>query len=220
VQHRAGRRHGNRAARILWSLDLGGRAGARPVEVTRTASGQSRRFDDVGDMIAVGTRVTSRPPQSGRIEARTGLRMMPTFPRSPLSFRTAGFPRYGWKAGMSGGAFPSITRLSLLPAFTGRYLVCVRRSCTSWSASVIPHSVGPRTRSCTALEGGSPSAPGALALVRVMLSRPVITYSAPSAPPAGTSRFHRMAAYTRCLRCAGAPRRPASGSELSLHIPS
>jgi hypothetical protein len=44
-------------------------------------------------------------PQSGRIEARTGLRMMPTFPRSPLSFRTAGFPRYGWKAGISGGAF-------------------------------------------------------------------------------------------------------------------
>ena len=179
-----------------------------------------RRTQPEHILIAVGTRVTSRPPQSGRIEARTGLRMMPTFPRSPLSFRTAGFPRYGWKAGMSGGAFPSITRLSLLPAFTGRYLVCVRRSCTSWSASVIPHSVGPRTRSCTALEGGSPSAPGALALVRVMLSRPVITYSAPSAPPAGTSRFHRMAAYTRCLRCAGAPRRPASGSELSLRIPS
>src|SRR5450756_2594195 len=31
--------------------------------------------------------------------ARTGLRMMPTFPRSSLSFRTAGFPQYGWKAG-------------------------------------------------------------------------------------------------------------------------
>ena len=29
-----------------------------------------------------------------------------------------------------------------------------------------------------------------------------------------------QAAYTRCLRCAGAPRRPASGSELSLRIPS
>jgi hypothetical protein len=26
--------------------------------------------------------------------------------------------------------------------------------------------------------------------------------------------FHRMAAYTRCLRCAGAPRRPTSGSGL------
>ena len=29
-----------------------------------------------------------------------------------------------------------------------------------------------------------------------------------------------MAAYTRCLHCAGAPRRPASGSGLSLLIPS
>jgi hypothetical protein len=29
-----------------------------------------------------------------------------------------------------------------------------------------------------------------------------------------------MAAYTRCLRCAGAPKRPASGSGLSLLIPS
>src|SRR6266700_3300307 len=41
--------------------------------------------------------------RSGRIEARSGLRMMPTFPRSPLSFRTAGFPQYGWKAGFSDG---------------------------------------------------------------------------------------------------------------------
>src|SRR5215471_11138565 len=51
-----------------------------------------------------------------------------------------------------------------------------------------------------------------------MLSRSILTYSAPSAPLAGTSRLRRLAAYTRCLRCAGAPRRPASGSELSLHI--
>jgi hypothetical protein len=44
--------------------------------------------------------------RSGRTEARSGLRMMPTSPRSPLSFRTAGFPQYGWKAGLSDGAFP------------------------------------------------------------------------------------------------------------------
>ena len=44
--------------------------------------------------------------QSGRNEARTGLRMMPTSPRSPPSFRTAGFPQYGWKVGISDGAFP------------------------------------------------------------------------------------------------------------------
>jgi hypothetical protein len=32
--------------------------------------------------------------------------MMPTFPSSPLRFRTAGFPQYGSKAGssLSGGA--------------------------------------------------------------------------------------------------------------------
>ena len=47
------------------------------------------------------------PSWSGRIEARTGLRMMPTFPRSPLSFRTAGFPQYGWKAGISDETFPA-----------------------------------------------------------------------------------------------------------------
>src|SRR3974390_481279 len=57
---------------------------------------------------AVGTRVASRPPQSGRVEARTGLRMMPTFPRPSLSFRTAGFPRYGWEGGMYDGALPPI----------------------------------------------------------------------------------------------------------------
>ena len=53
--------------------------------------------------------------QSGGIEARTGLRMMPTSPRSPLSFRTAGFPQYGWKAGLSGGAFPSPDQLKPAP---------------------------------------------------------------------------------------------------------
>src|SRR3954468_24026460 len=45
----------------------------------------------------VGGDVAIPAPQLGRIEARTGLRMMPTFPRSPRSFRTAGFPQYGWK---------------------------------------------------------------------------------------------------------------------------
>src|SRR3954447_16858264 len=40
--------------------------------------------------------------------------MMPTFPRSPLSFRTAGFPQYGWKAGFPSGAF--LDRQQLKPA--------------------------------------------------------------------------------------------------------
>src|SRR6267378_7671023 len=77
--------------------------------------------------IAVGTLIAERPPQLGRIEARTGLRMMPTSPRSPLSFRTAGFPQYGWKVGISGGAFP--TRRSVQ--------ACSRHTLTTyWFASV------------------------------------------------------------------------------------
>jgi hypothetical protein len=81
-------------------------------------------------------------------------------------------------------------------------------------------SVRSRPTECTALEGGSPSAPGVLAPVQVILSWSIITYSTPSVPLAGTSRLHHLVAYTQCLRCAGAPRRPTRGSELSLHIPS
>src|ERR1700739_3557123 len=44
---------------------------------------------------------------SGKAMARTGLRMMPTFPLPPLKFRTAGFPRYGFKGGLSDGGFPA-----------------------------------------------------------------------------------------------------------------
>src|SRR6516164_9122990 len=48
----------------------------------------------LADLFAVGTLIAKRFPQSGRIEARSGLRMMPTFPRSSLSFRTAGVREY------------------------------------------------------------------------------------------------------------------------------
>jgi hypothetical protein len=71
---------------------------------------------------------------SGRIEARTGLRMMPTSPRSSLSFRAAGFPQHGWKAGCRAGPARGVVGLSLLPAYTIQHPVCVRLSCTSWSA--------------------------------------------------------------------------------------
>ena len=84
-----------------------------------------------------------------------------------------------------------------------------------------PHSVG-GTRSVEHRHSSDHcrSTPGALAPVRVILSRSIFAYSAPSAPLAGTSRLHRRAAYTRCLRCACPPRRPASGSVLSPPVPS
>jgi hypothetical protein len=116
--------------------------------------------------------------------------MMPTFPRSPLSFRTAGFPQYGWKAAFQ--AVPSwmIGGLSLLPACAVRHPVCIRPSCASWSQrlSRSVSGVGSPTRLRTAVEGHCSSAPGALAQARVIVSRTVITYSAPSVPLAGTSQ--------------------------------
>jgi hypothetical protein len=49
--------------------------------------------------------------------------MMPTFPSSPLKFRTVGFPQYGFKAGISEEAFPAIWFAILL-----RALCCQRDS--------------------------------------------------------------------------------------------
>jgi len=62
---------------------------------------------------------------SGRTMARTGLRMMPTFPSSPLRFRTVGFPQYGSKAGLSDGAFPC----GLRPSFA---VAAPRHSSSLW----------------------------------------------------------------------------------------
>ena len=54
-------------------------------------------------------------PWSSRAMARTGLRMMPTFPSPPLKFRTVGFPQYGFKASMSDGTFLQARNLKPAP---------------------------------------------------------------------------------------------------------
>jgi hypothetical protein len=100
---------------------------------------------------------------------------MPTFPRSPLSFRTAGFPQYGCKAGFPSGAFPGRRRLKLAPGIhrptSGLHPPFVRLVVEA----IIPHCVGPQTRLRTAMEGYYSSAPGVLARIRVIVSRSVIT---------------------------------------------
>jgi hypothetical protein len=53
---------------------------------------------------------------SSRAMALNGLRMMPLSPSPPLKFRTARFPRYGFKADISDGAFPSTLLLKLAPS--------------------------------------------------------------------------------------------------------
>jgi hypothetical protein len=67
---------------------------------------------------------------------------------------------------------------------------------------------------------GFNSAPGALAPDRVILSQPITAYQPHPTHSWAHRDFADSATYTRCLRCAGAPRRPWSGSKLSLHIPS
>jgi hypothetical protein len=54
--------------------------------------------------------------------------MMPTFPPSPLKFRTAGFPQYGFKAGISDKAFPACWFAIVLRALYCHRdsLLCVR----------------------------------------------------------------------------------------------
>ena len=127
------------------------------------------------------------PQGSGRTMARTGLRMMPTFPSSPLKFRTAGFPRYGFKAGYQRA--PSLEwHPRVVPSrFTTRLRAhrC-NVSCSAQCRSTLCAQAPPFKRLRR-------STPGALAPVRVLLSRSILTYPAPSAPLAGTARF-------RCLQ--------------------
>ena len=96
---------------------------------------------------------------------------MPTFPRSPLSFRTAGFPQYGWKAGFPSGAFLDDQRLKLAPG--------IRHPTSSLHPpfvrlvvlTIVPLCVGSPTRLRTAAEVITPAPQGALAQVRVIVSR-------------------------------------------------
>src|SRR3954464_13443102 len=160
---------------------------------------------------------------SGRIEARTGLRMMPTFPRSPLSFRTAGFPQYGWKAGLSGGAFPDRQRLKpapgmrLLTAGLPSPFVHLRVGAVCPVLSRVADRTMHRHGGWVALRPRGPrSGPGYAVPVPPPSHPPPPPPPPHSAPLPGTSRLPRRAAYPRCLRWAGAPRRPARGSGLSL----
>ena len=95
------------------------RVGIRRVSGALCAGTNPHECDDFGRLYGETGKNQTRC-WSGRTMARTGLRMMPTFPSSPLRFRTAGFPQYGSKAGLSDGACPcgaAIASLGLRPSF-------------------------------------------------------------------------------------------------------
>jgi len=128
----------------------------------------------------VGGDVAAPTPQSGRIEARTGLRMMPTSPRSPpiipyggFSLSTAG--RLAFQTAPSRVA----SSLSLLPAYAVPDPVCIRPSCIAWLnvASVLCrsiHSPMHHRGGWVALRPRGPrSGPGCSVLVRHHLIGPI-----------------------------------------------
>jgi len=144
--------------------------------------------------------------------ARIGLRMMPPFPWSPLKFRTAGFPQYGFKAGVSGGAFPAARGLP-------QRSVCHRPSCTSLIAFAPRSGPGNALRWCTSVRAASATLPRGPRSGPGYCPGP----SSLNRPHAPHSR-HISISRTRLIRDALAvrhtstPRRPASGSVLSLAI--
>ena len=113
---------------------------------------------------------------SSRAMARTGLRMMPTFPSSPLKFRTAGFPQYGFKASMSVGVFRSGGELKPSPDIRSSpscyapAFVHVRVTDAAWALS--PTRLAPRRTAVQAAIAALPQ--GSLAPERVLLSRPIV----------------------------------------------
>ena len=150
--------------------------------------------------------------------ARTGLRMMPTFPSPSLKFRTAGFPQYGFKASMSSATFRGTTVVKPMPGIPTalrrlsspfarvRNGIECRALCPDGS---VPHRA--------AVRGALPLYPrGPWLRTEFCCLSPSSLTTTPSVGPAGTQRLHGLAVYTSRLRCAGTPRRPTGPSLLSL----
>jgi hypothetical protein len=152
--------------------------------------------------------------RSGRAMARIGLRMMPTFPSPSLECRTVGFPQYGYKAGLSDGAFP-----------------CDINSSVAWFASILRalrcHRRFPRAvsrdaaRLSTTVQAAYTALPQGPSLQPGFALQVFIAYLAPSAPLAISLQFPCLAGYMRRLRCAAIlhdarPKLMTSGSRLSI----
>ena len=117
--------------------------------------------------IPVSRNYAARGLRSGRAMARTGLRMMPTFPSSPLKFRTAGFPQYGFKAGFQRAPSrewrPRVTPSRFASFLRARRLQhCILRTVSETLCAQPPPC-----------ERSHRSTPGVLTPVRVILSRSI-----------------------------------------------
>jgi hypothetical protein len=127
--------------------------------------------------------------------------MMPTSPSPPLKFRTAGFPQYGFKASLSGRAFPAARAVKPLPASAPPRSVCIDPSPASATDALAWLSVQAwpcfREPLCERPRAALPQGP--LAPVRVLLSRSIVAYYDP------IRRSRRHAATSRPCRLYAAP---------------
>ena len=107
--------------------------------------------------------------------------------------------------------------LSLLPAYAKQQTVCFHPSYRPRLGPVIPYCAGQVFSSDTITRASRPYPRGPRS--GQGYSVPVHQHLLTSSDPlTSTPRFPSYAGYTRSLCCAGAPRPPASGSELSLLI--
>jgi hypothetical protein len=149
--------------------------------------------------------------------ARTGLRMMPTFPSPPLKFRTAGFPQYGFKAGLSDGTFLQSLEVKPAPGIPSPHS-SLSPSCACTPRLGIPGSVSSASRvsACHHSRSLRPSTPGVLGSGTSF----VVSLHHRLYDPMRRSHRHAviscLSTYTQRLRCAGAPTRPVGPSLLSL----
>jgi hypothetical protein len=143
--------------------------------------------------------------------ARSGLRMMPTFPSPSLKFRTVSFPQYGFKVGMSDGAFPNDTQRVARFASVLRARRCHRRNPRTEPRDGARLSTSVRA-AFTALPQGSSLRPGFCSPGHHRLSDPI----RPTRPLVTLSLYDRL--YATSLLCRFRPRLTTTGSRLSKSI--
>jgi hypothetical protein len=131
----------------------------------------------------------------GRAMARSGLRMMPTFPSPSLKFRTAGFPQYGFKAGISKGTFLITCRIKPAPGIPRRETsLSPLFACSAQTEENLVLSPSQTEGEHASIREARASLPqGSSAPVRVMLSHAISAYTTPCASPTGTLRFRGIA---------------------------
>jgi hypothetical protein len=141
--------------------------------------------------------------------ARSGLRMMPTFPSPSLKFRTVSFPQYGFKAGISDKAFRSEQDHCF-----GRFVLVLRALCSSRGLPVLCR--GTPCARAPPFEQPLPLYPRDPRSGLVFARQTIIAYAVPIRPTRRHIPTSPLSGLYEMPSLRVAARRPTSGSRLSL----